>query len=120
MWSNKIRKTYSQLNESKKVVLKEEWKTNGTLEEWNPKDLIDKAMSNRYATNTIREYDGMKLYINVDPGFLFGTRKEDAGIWLNIVEIDANNNQERIYLEKASDENDAEEKLLTWKQEYMG
>lgn len=112
-----MRKTYAQLNESKRIVLKESWNTNGSLEDFDPKKLIDKAFENKYATNSVREYGDKILYINVDPGFLFGARMGEE-VWIDVVEIDSDNNQERIYMEKLPDE-EAEKALTDWKDEYI-
>lgn len=112
-----MRKAYTQLNEMKKISLKESWNSNGSLEDFDPKKLIDKAFENKYSTNSIREYGDKILYINVDPGFMFGTRKDEE-IWIDVVEIDKDNNQERIYMEKVPDA-EAEKALADWKNEYI-
>ena len=115
-----MRKTYSQLTESRKIRLKEAWNSNGSLEDFNPEDLVNKSFQNKYATNSIREFKDKLLYINVDPGFVFGQRSGSDEIWVDVVEIDkATNSQQRIYMESATDEQGAIDLLNTWKEEYM-
>ena len=115
-----MRKTYKQLTEHKKIRLKESWNSNGSLEDFNPEDLVKKAFENKYATNSIREFKDKLLYINVDPGFVFGQRSGSDKIWVDVVEIDkSSNNQQRIYMDSAMDEESAADLLNSWKEEYM-
>ena len=61
------------------------------------------------------------MYINVDPGFIFGQRVGSDNIWVDVVEIDKDTNkQRRIYMDSALTEEGAAELLTNWKLEYMG
>lgn len=116
-----MRRTYTQLTEKKKIRLKESWNSNGSLENFDPASLVKKAFDNQYATNSIREFKDKLLYINVDPGFIFGVRSGSDKIWIDVVEIDKDTDQQqRIYLESAVDEDSAIDLLNNWKADYMG
>lgn len=115
------RKTYAQLTENKKIRLKEEWNSNGSLENFDPESLVKKAFDNKYATNSVREFNDKLLYINVDPGFMFGQRIGTDKIWVDVVEIDkSTDKQNRIYMDSTTTEEGAVELLNSWKNEYMG
>lgn len=118
--SVKTRKSYSELTEYKKLSLKEAWASNGSLEDFDPETLVQKAFDNKYATNSVREFKDKLLYINIDPGFVFGQRSGSDKIWIDVVEIDKETNeQQRIYMESAPDKQGAIDLLISWKEEYM-
>ena len=118
--SVKTRKSYSELTEYKKLSLKEAWASNGSLEDFDPEALVQKAFDNKYATNSVREFKDKLLYINIDPGFVFGQRSGSDKIWIDVVEIDKKtNDQQRIYMESAADKQGAIDLLISWKEEYM-
>lgn len=111
-------KPYSKLNTT--VRLKESWNSNGSLEDFDPKKLVDKAFQNKYATNSIREFNNKLLYINVDPNFIFGQRAGQDKIWVSVVEIDKDTNkQNRIYMDSGTTEDEAVNLLNDWKESYM-
>lgn len=116
-----MRKTYFQLTNKLKIRLKESWNSNGSLEDFDPESLVKKAFDNKYATNSIREFKDKLLYINVDPGFVFGQRTGSDKIWVSVVEMDKDDtsNQNRIYLESTLDEQEAVDLLNQWKTSYM-
>ena len=117
---NRKRKRVSESKKSKTIakLLKEDWNSNGKLEDFEPEELIKKSFENKYSTYSIRDFNGKQLYINIDPGFHFGIRAEDAKIWINVVQIDGDD-QERVFLDSALSEEEAEDKLNNWKIDYM-
>lgn len=118
--SESVRKSYSQIVESFKVKLNEEWAVNGSLEDFNPEDLVNKAFENKRAVNRIVEFKNILLYINVDPGFTFGQRVGKDEVSVLVVEKEKNSNaQNKIYEESASDKESAIQLLVDWKDDYM-
>lgn len=101
--------------------LKEEWHSNGSLEDFDPKTLVDKAEQNKYPTNSVREFKDKLLYINVDLGYQFGKKQPDGMINLLIIELDSDNpnNQTKIYENTAMDNDEAIQLLNDWKTSYM-
>lgn len=111
------RKQYSSLTES---LLKEAWNSNGSLEDFDPQALVDKAFNNKHATNSVREHSGNLLYINVDPNFLFGNRNSTDKIWIDVIQIDPDTNEQTsIYKDSANDPAEVVELLNTWKDQYL-
>ena len=118
--SDKKSKRISESKKSKTIskLLKEDWNSNGKLEDFDPADLMKKASDNKGSIYSVRDFGGKQLYINIDPGFLFGVRMENSKIWVDVVEIDGDK-QNRIFLDSATSEEEAVEKLNKWKDDYI-
>lgn len=72
---------------------------NGTLQEFDPQDLMDKVMTTGQSLHTHRTFDGKIYFITIFYEDWFGSRGIDnpnTRYWVDIVEEDADGHQERL------------------------
>ena len=115
------KKLFSHLNESiGRSLLKEDWVSSGSLENFSPENLVDKAFTEKCAASSIREYKDKLLYINIDPKFEFGVRNAEDKILIYIYEKDkSTESQNKIFMDSAQTEEDAISLLTAWKENYI-
>ena len=115
------KKLFSHLNESiGRFLLKEDWVSSGSLENFSPENLVDKAFTEKCAASSIREYKDKLLYINIDPKFEFGVRNAEDKILIYIYEKDkSTESQNKIFMDSAQTEEDAISLLTAWKENYI-
>lgn len=71
--------------------------TNGTLEEFDPADLVEKIKNRKTAMNTIRDFNNKQYTFVISPR---GSVETPDYIWVDIIEDTGNPNPQRIFLHK--------------------
>lgn len=71
--------------------------TNGTLEEFDPADLIEKIKNRKTGLHTIRDFNNKQYTIAISPKGLIETPDY---IWVDITEDTGNPNPQRIFMQK--------------------
>lgn len=70
--------------------------TNGTLEEFDPADLVEKIKNRKTALNTIRDFNGKQYIFTISPiGFI----ETPDYIWVDVKEDTGNHNPKRIFMQ---------------------
>lgn len=73
--------------------------TNGTLEEFDPADLVEKIKNRKTALNTIRDFNGKQYTFVVSP---IGSIETPDYIWVDVTEDTGNHNPKRIFMQAYS------------------
>lgn len=73
--------------------------TNGTLEEFDPADLVEKIKNRKTALNTIRDFNGKQYIFTVSP---IGSIETPDYIWVDVKEDTGNHNPKRIFMQAYS------------------
>lgn len=90
--------------------------TNGTLEEFDPADLMEKVKRRQMSLFSSREF-GNKLYdISIHP---HGRVDDLEDVWVDIVSEDLDGNQERVFLKKFLTYDDAINAMNEWKKSML-
>ena len=92
---------------------------NGKLEDFDPQELMNKALENKMPTHTERDFKGKLLYINIDPGHLFGQRRPNQKIWFTVIEEREDGSQDRLLLDSDISEEGVVNRLNDWKERYI-
>ena len=86
--------------------------TNGSLEDFDPQDLMDKVKERKMSLFTSREFNNKLYHISIHP---HGRVDQPTDIWVDIVEEDENGNQERPFLKKYNTYEEAVNAMKEWK-----
>ena len=70
--------------------------TNGTLEEFDPADLIEKIKNRKTALNTIRDFNDKQYIFTISP---IGSIETPDYIWVDVKEDTGNHNPKRIFMQ---------------------
>lgn len=70
--------------------------TNGTLEEFDPADLVEKIKNRKTALNTIRDFNGKQYTFVISPR---GSIETPEYIWVDVTEDTGNHNPKRIFMQ---------------------
>lgn len=70
--------------------------TNGTLEEFDPADLVEKIKNRKTAMNTIRDFNGKQYTFTISP---IGSIETPDYIWVDVKEDTGNHNPKRIFMQ---------------------
>ena len=70
--------------------------TNGTLEEFDPADLVEKIKNRKTALNTIRDFNDKQYTFTVSP---IGSIETPDYIWVDVKEDTGNHNPKRIFMQ---------------------
>ena len=70
--------------------------TNGTLEEFDPADLIEKIKNRKTALNTIRDFNDTQYTFTISP---VGSIETPDYIWVDVKEDTGNHNPKRIFMQ---------------------
>lgn len=70
--------------------------TNGTLEEFDPADLVEKIKNRKTALNTIRDFNGKQYIFTISP---IGSIETPDYIWVDVKEDTGNHNPQRIFMQ---------------------
>lgn len=73
--------------------------TNGTLEEFDPADLVEKIKNRKTALNTIRDFNDKQYTFTVSP---IGSIETPDYIWVDVKEDTGNHNPKRIFMQAYS------------------
>ena len=92
-----------------------EW-TNGELKDFDPQELMDKVKARQMSLFTLREFNNKLYDISIHP---HGRVDEPEDIWVDVVEEDANGNQERVLLQKYQTYDEAIQAMQQWKDQTL-
>lgn len=70
--------------------------TNGTLEEFDPADLVEKIKNRKTALNTIRDFNDKQYIFTISP---IGSIETPDYIWVDVKEDTGNHNPKRIFMQ---------------------
>lgn len=70
--------------------------TNGTLEEFDPADLVEKVKNRKTALNTIRDFNDKQYTFTISP---IGSIETPDYIWVDVKEDTGNHNPKRIFMQ---------------------
>lgn len=70
--------------------------TNGTLEEFDPADLVEKIKNRKTAMNTIRDFNDKQYIFTISP---IGSIETPDYIWVDVKEDTGNHNPKRIFMQ---------------------
>lgn len=70
--------------------------TNGTLEEFDPANLVEKIKNRKTALNTIRDFNGKQYIFTISP---IGSIETPDYIWVDVKEDTGNHNPQRIFMQ---------------------
>lgn len=90
--------------------------TNGTLEEFDPADLVEKIKNRKTAMNTIRDFNNKQYTFVISPR---GSVETPDYIWVDIIEDTGNPNPQRIFLQKYNTYEDAIQGINEIKEHIM-
>lgn len=71
--------------------------TNGTLEEFDPADLVEKIKNRKTALHTIRDFNNKQYTFVISPT---GSVETPDYIWVDVIEDTGNSNPQRIFMQK--------------------
>lgn len=71
--------------------------TNGTLEEFDPADLVEKIKNRKTALHTIRDFNNKQYTFVISPS---GSVETPDYIWVDVTEDTGNSNPQRIFMQK--------------------
>lgn len=78
--------------------------TNGTLEEFNPADLVEKIKNRKTALHTIRDFNNKQYTFAISPR---GSVETPDYIWVDVTEDTGSPNPQRIFMQKYNTYDDA-------------
>lgn len=78
--------------------------TNGTLEEFNPADLVEKIKNRKTALHTIRDFNNKQYTFAISPR---GSVETPDYIWVDVIEDTGSPNPQRIFMQKYNTYDDA-------------
>lgn len=90
--------------------------TNGTLEEFDPADLVEKIKNRKTAMNTIRDFNNKQYTFVISPR---GSVETPDYIWVDVIEDTGNPNPQRIFLQKYNTYEDAIQGINEIKEHIM-
>ena len=90
--------------------------TNGTLEEFDPADLVEKIKNRKTALHTIRDFNNKQYTFAISPRGLVETPDY---IWVDVTEDTGNPNPQRIFMQKYNTYEDAIQGINEIKEHIM-
>lgn len=90
--------------------------TNGTLEEFDPADLVEKIKNRKTAMHTIRDFNNKQYTFVISPR---GSVKTPDYMWVDVIEDTGNSNPQRIFLHKYNTYEDAIQGINEVKEHIM-
>lgn len=90
--------------------------TNGTLEEFDPADLVEKIKNRKTALNTIRDFNNKQYTFVISPR---GSVETPDYMWVDVIEDTGNSNPQRIFLHKYNTYEDAIQGINEVKEHIM-
>jgi hypothetical protein len=90
--------------------------TNGTLEEFDPADLVEKIKNRKTALHTIRDFNNKQYTFVISPR---GSVETPDYIWVDVIEDTGNPNPQRIFLQKYNTYEDAIQGINEIKEHIM-
>ena len=90
--------------------------TNGTLEEFDPADLVEKIKSRKTALHTIRDFNNKQYTFVISPR---GSVETPDYIWVDVTEDTGNLNPQRIFMQKYNTYDDAIQGINEVKEHIM-
>lgn len=90
--------------------------TNGTLEEFDPADLVEKIKNRKTALHTIREFNNKQYTFVISPR---GSVETPDYIWVDVTEDTGNPNPQRIFMQKYNTYEDAIQGINEIKEHIM-
>ena len=90
--------------------------TNGTLEEFDPADLVEKVKNRKTALNTIRDFNDKQYTFVISPS---GSIETPDYIWVDVTEDTGNHNPQRIFMQTYTTYDDAIQGINEVKEHIM-
>lgn len=90
--------------------------TNGTLEEFDPADLVEKIKNRKTALHTIRDFNNKQYTFAISPR---GSVETPDYIWVDVTEDTGNPNPQRIFMQKYNTYEDAIQGINEIKEHIM-
>lgn len=90
--------------------------TNGTLEEFDPADLVEKIKNRKTALHTIRDFNNKQYTFVISPR---GSVETPDYMWVDVIEDTGNSNPQRIFLHKYNTYEDAIQGINEVKEHIM-
>lgn len=90
--------------------------TNGTLEEFDPADLVEKIKNRKTALNTIRDFNDKQYTFVISPS---GSIETPDYIWVDVTEDTGNRNPQRIFMQTYTTYDDAIQGINEVKEHIM-
>lgn len=90
--------------------------TNGTLEEFDPADLVEKIKNRKTALHTIRDFNNKQYTFVISPR---GSVEIPDYMWVDVIEDTGNSNPQRIFLHKYNTYEDAIQGINEVKEHIM-
>lgn len=90
--------------------------TNGTLEEFDPADLVEKIKNRKTAMNTIRDFNDKQYTFTISPS---GSVETPNYIWVDVTEDTGNHNPQRIFMQTYTTYGDAIQGINEVKEHIM-
>lgn len=90
--------------------------TNGTLEEFDPADLVEKIKNRKTALHTIRDFNNKQYTFTISPR---GSVETPDYIWVDVTEDTGNPNPQRIFMQKYNTYEDAIQGINEIKEHIM-
>lgn len=90
--------------------------TNGTLEEFDPADLVEKIKNRKNALHTIRDFNNKQYTFVISPK---GSVETPDYIWVDVTEDTGNSNPQRIFMQKYNTYDDAIQSINEVKDHIM-
>lgn len=90
--------------------------TNGTLEEFDPADLVEKIKNRKTALHTIRDFNNKQYTFVISPR---GSVETPDYIWVDVTEDTSNPNPQRIFMQKYNTYDDAIQGINEVKEHIM-
>lgn len=90
--------------------------SNGTLEEFDPEDLVEKIKNRKTALHTIRDFNNKQYTFAISPR---GSVETPDYIWVDVTEDTGNPNPQRIFMQKYNTYKDAIQGINEVKEHIM-
>lgn len=90
--------------------------TNGTLEEFDPSDLVEKIKNRKTALHTIRDFNNKQYTFVISPR---GSVETPDYIWVDVIEDTGSPNPQRIFMQKYNTYDDAIQGINEVKEHIM-
>lgn len=90
--------------------------TNGTLEEFDPADLVEKIKNRKTALHTIRDFNNKQYTFVISPR---GSIETPDYMWVDVTEDTGNSNPQRIFMQKYNTYDDAIQGINEVKEHIM-
>lgn len=90
--------------------------TNGTLEEFDPADLVEKIKNRKTALHTIRDFNNKQYTFVISPR---GSVETPDYMWVDVTEDTGNSNPQRIFMQKYNTYDDAIQGINEVKEHIM-